>query len=436
LIKESQVVIHVENLCTEEREQILYNHIKLGAQSTDFKRDIKPFLKEVAAHVRFSPEIARRLGNSMFTKHLIVSKGGLDDFVAHPLELLCEIIRTIDPNSRAALALVFMRVGTLPSPVEMTIEEHHAITLLGGSAGGVRTALNALKGSLLIQSFQKDSYVWQYKHPTIRDAFASLVSEDTELLDIYLTGTPAEKLFEEVSCGDVGIEGVKVIVSSDRFEALMNRMDTLGSKKQESKRTLHRFLTHRCNKEFLTRYIRRNPRFIEDLRVGSYLYAVSDVDVIVRLHEFGLLPEQKRLDVIGTIRELAVDTPDSGFLQRGIRDIFTEDEFNEILEHVRSILLPNLDDQIQSWRLNYNGEDAPDGYFAELKWALENFRDEFADSENAATYITAALMEIEEVIEELRSEPPEEPDSEDYYGRSSSDRERDDTRSIFDDVDQ
>ena len=329
-----------------------------------------------------------------------------------------------------------MRAGMLPSPVEMTIEEQQAITLLSGSTGGVRSALNALNGSLLVQSFQNDSYVWRYKHPTIRDAFASLIAEDTELMDIYLTGTPVEKLFREVSCGDVGIEGVKVIVPSARFEALMNRMEVLSSKEQESKGTLHWFLSHRCDKEFLTRYIRRNPLFIPNLHVGSYLYAVSDVDVIVRLHEFGLLPEQKRLDVIGAIRELAVDTPDSGFLQKGVRDIFAKAEFKDILEHVRSILLPNLDKKIRDWRWNYNGEDDPDGYFSELKWALENFRDEFAYSEDAVSYLTVALKEIEEIIEELRSEQPEEPDSDDYYGRSSTGREHDDLRSIFDDVDQ
>ena len=83
LIKESQVVIHVENLSKEEREQILYNHIKLGSQPTEFRIDIKRFLPEVAVHQRFSPEIARRLGNPMFTNQLIISKEGLYDFVAH-----------------------------------------------------------------------------------------------------------------------------------------------------------------------------------------------------------------------------------------------------------------------------------------------------------------------------------------------------------------
>ena len=56
--EESQVVIHVEKLAKEEREQILYNHLRLGSQPKEFKSQIKPFLPDVAAHQRFSPEIA------------------------------------------------------------------------------------------------------------------------------------------------------------------------------------------------------------------------------------------------------------------------------------------------------------------------------------------------------------------------------------------
>ena len=162
LMKESQVVIHVENLSKEEREQILYNHIRLGTQPKGFKSKIKPFLPEVATHQRFSPETARRLGSPIFTKQLTISTGGLDDFVEHPLELLCEIIRTIDPDSRSALALVFMQAGILPSPVKMTVDEERTIKYLGSSIGGVHNALNALNGSMLVQSFQNGSYVWKF----------------------------------------------------------------------------------------------------------------------------------------------------------------------------------------------------------------------------------------------------------------------------------
>ena len=436
VIKESQVVIQVEHLTREEREQILYNHLRLGTQRREFKRQLKPFLPNVAAHPRFSPEIARRLGDPMFTKQLIVSKKSLDDFVSHPLELLCEIIRTIDSESRSALALIFMRGGMLPSPVEMTADEQHAVSLLGGSIGGVRAALDALKGSLLIHSLQAGGHVWRFKHPTIRDSFAALIAEDLELMDIYLAGTPIEALMREVSCGDVGIQGVKVIVPSGRFVTVMARIATLDTKNRERKRALHRFLASRCNREFLTNYITRYPGLLSNLRVSSSLSAVSDVDVIVRLHEFGLLPEQQRLNVVATIKELAVDTPDAGFLREGIRKIFTQNELVDILEYVRTTLLPNLNGHVDDLRGDYDRDYDPEDHFAEMKWALESYRKEFTSNPEALEFITSSLALIEVVIEDLRSEYFPEPDSDDYYGRGSIGGGRDGSRSIFDDVDQ
>jgi len=435
VMKESQVVIQVENLTKEEREQILYNHIRLGTQPKEFKSQSKPFLPGVAAHQRFSPEIARRLGNPMFTKRLIVSKSGLDDFVARPLELLREITRTLDADSRSALALVFMRGGILPSLAAMTTDEQHAVALLGGSVGGVRSALNALNGSLLIKSFQSGNHVVRFKHPTIRDAFATLVAEDLELMDIYLAGTPVEKLFEEVSCGDVGIEGVKVIVPSDRYDALMTRIESFDTRKSENERDLHRFLSYRCDQEFLNRYISRYPQFMPSLSVGSYLYAVSDVDVIVRLHKFGLLPEQKRLDFVSTIRELAVDTPDSGFLRKEIRKLLTKTELTEILNHIRKTLLPNLDEHISNWHMNYSSKDDPENHFSELISAIKDYRKVFVEHKEAVKQIDDALAEIEQIVEELRSEVPQDPDSDDFYSERSQDGGQEASRSVFEDVD-
>ncbi len=433
LMKESQVVIYAEKLTNDEREQILYNHIKLGTQPKEFKGKVKPFLPEVAAHRRFSPEIARRLGDPIFTKQLNITQFGLDNFVANPLDLLCEIIRTLDANSRSALALIFMHSGILPSPIEIGEEERSAISYIGGSAGGVREALNALNESLLIQSFQNNSHAWRFKHPTIRDAFATLIAENTELMDIYLSGTPIEKLFEEVSCGDVGIQGVKVIIPSSRYDALLTRIEKGDLKKNG---TLYQFLAYRCDREFLTRFIERQPKFISNLQVWSYLYAVWDVDVIVRLHEFGLLPEEKRIGVVAAIKNLAVDTPDAGFLQGRTRNIFTEAELIDIIEHVQERLLPDLNSQIDNWLSNYNKDtDESDEYFSELKSALEDYRNEFEDYHDSLEYIDAGLARIEKVKEDLRSEDHKKPDSDDYYGKDSPGNDSNGSRSIFDDVD-
>jgi energy-coupling factor transporter ATP-binding protein EcfA2 len=63
LLKESQVVIDVHDLSLEEKQQILYNHLKLGRQRHEFRRAVKPHLEAVAAHERFVPETARRLSS-------------------------------------------------------------------------------------------------------------------------------------------------------------------------------------------------------------------------------------------------------------------------------------------------------------------------------------------------------------------------------------
>ncbi|RLA49743.1 MAG: hypothetical protein DRR42_15025 [Gammaproteobacteria bacterium] len=436
VMKESQVVIQVENLTKEEREQILYNHIRLGTQPQEMKAKLKPLLPGVAAHKKFSPEIARRLGNPLFTRELTVSKYGLDDFVANPLELLCEIITTLDDGSRSALALVFMRGGKLPSPVRVSEDEEKAITQMGGSTANVLNALQSLDGSLLLNSLQGGNYAWRFKHPTIRDAFAVIVAENRDLMDIYLTGAPLDKLVEEVSCGNVGIEGVKVIVPLDRYDAVMTRLESFDLKKWYDKHALHRFLSYRCDQEFLRRYTVRYPEFISSLSVRAYLYAVSDVDVLVRLHEFGLLPEPKRLLIVATIKNLAIDVPDSGFLREEIRRLMTQEELIELLERVRMTLLPNLDWHIEQWRDNYNGDDDPETYFEELTSALQDYNEEFKENEHAVARISKALEGVNQHIEELQSEFPEDWDDGYSLDRPPQEDAQNSLRSIFDDVDK
>ena len=231
-------MIHVEQLTKEEREQILYNHVRLGSQPRRFKTQIKPYLPNVAANPLFSPEIARRLGNPLFTKRLVIAKDDLDDFVERPLELLCEIIHTLDAGSRAALALVFMRGGSLGSPVKMSPDEEQAVTLLGGSLSDVRTKL-----------------------------------------------------------------------------------------------------------------------------------------------------------------------------------------------------IPNIDNEVSHWQDNWDIDGDPETHFESLVEALTDYKNELAQDPKAVSKIDSALEEIEELVEELRSEQPQEPDSDDYRGGSHSGG-GDDSRSVFDDVDQ
>jgi hypothetical protein len=408
VIQDSQVIIRVEQLSKDEREQILYNHIRLGTQPTAYKRRLKPYLDDVAAHKRFSPEIARRLGNPAFTKHLSVSAMGLDDFVERPVPLLQEVIRTLDPASRAAIALVFMRGGWLASPVSLRPEEETAIGLLGATGADMRAALAPLDGSLLIQVQQKGRYGWRAKHPTVLDAFASLVAESRELMDIYLAGTPVRQLLSEVGCGDNSVGGVKVEVPADRYEGLIGRIEAFHGERRENRDAVNTFLAHRCGPEFLKQFLERNPDFIGQLSVMSYFYAVTSIDVLNKLRAVALLPEDERVKHVAAVRELAVRTPDAGFLNRGTVSFLTEAEIEGILGDVREKLLPFIDVEIDGWKDNYSPRESPSDYFEPLKSALSEFATALAHDAAAVALIEKGIAAVDEAIVELDAQSSDE----------------------------
>ena len=437
LLAASQVIIQVDKLSQQEREQILYNHMKLGRQPVAFRTEIKPHLPMVASHSEFKPEIARRLSDPLFTKAIALSALSINQFVARPLELLVEVIRTLDPGSRSALAAVFMRGGTLPSPMDLSVEEKHAVELIGGDVAKVRESLSALNESLVLKVREGGAVKWQFKHPTIRDAFATLVADDVELLDIYLTGSPAERLLEEVSCGDLQIKGVKVVVPNDRFPLVIRRFEALDSTAYSTRRQLLRFLSRRCNKMFLKMFIASHADFISSLNVSSDVRFDPDLDMIARLHELHLLPEEKRVVVIATLTNLAVETPDAGFLDEEYRKLFSEDEFVSALDAVKKDLIPDLDSVIDAFRDSFDpGENNndPENHFDALADTTKTYRHHFEDNDKLVHQINQALETITKVVDELRSEYQPRGDD-DFYDDDRASTATESSRSIFDDVD-
>ena len=212
LFDRSQVIIDVQGLKKEEKAQILYNHIKFGDQSQEFRRDVKPFLADLAADSHFLPETARRLGSKFFTSNLVLSGHGILDFARRPVAFLKEVLRNLDEPTAAAVALVFMHGGSVPSPVEADHRTNIVAELLGVTTAQMRAALEALQGSLMLLIDGPDGLHWTFKHPTIGDAYAALVADSPELTEIYLRGAKREKLLREVVCSGVTIEGAFVQV--------------------------------------------------------------------------------------------------------------------------------------------------------------------------------------------------------------------------------
>lgn len=443
LIEDSQVVINVQELSILEREKILYNHIKLGDQPIAFRTQIKPILPHVAENSKFLPEIARRLGNQMFTKNLVVNTDSIIEYVENPLQFLIEVVQKLDLRSRAAIALIFIHGGALKSPISFAQEDEQTLVRIGASSAEVITALRAMNGSFVKLVQEESQGYWKFKHPSISDAFASIVAGDPELLDIYLAGTIAEKLAAEVICGAVELEGAKVIIPISHYDTFISRIKTLPPD------ILFTFLSSRCDKGFMHRYITDDISIFERIFFPSFHPNNGRrVSLLSRLYEFDLLPEEWRIAYLEAISYLAIAEPNADFLwSKEMRSLLKEEEISQILEKVRIELIPVLSDVIDDWEQQYSNIDFypgdrpfdPGDWFSYLIETLTSFRSEFAMDKDVQDAIDDAFSDIDRSIDNLRDHYFQHWYDDDDYERYKLDQSAHTTnseRSIFEDIDK
>ncbi|MCY4090695.1 MAG: hypothetical protein OXF62_07745 [Caldilineaceae bacterium] len=442
LLNESQVVIDVHELTTQEKEQILYNHIKLGNQTRSFRTRIKPFLHDVASHPRFIPEIARRIGNRYFTKNLLIDSGSISSFVEKREELLRDIIRGLDNDSRAALALIYIRNDGLESPVRLRETEQATLERLGSSLGACGEALLTLKGSLTRLSSESGEPVWQFVHPTVGDAFAAILANNPEHIEIFIQGSEPERLMREVTCGNVNIENT-VVVGRALFPQIIEKLRAWKRDRASStvslsgfgeRRNLYEFLSYRCSKEFLSLFLAHDPELLNKVcHPGLYLDAVPEVRLVKRLHEFGLLPDEQRRAFVATVSDYALQGDDARVLSDDeLRNIFTENEYDDLVDRLQVELLPRLDGVREMWEDNYSSSDLPEEYMQPHLDFLNSLLREFGEDPSAAEQIEREedltyQWIAENEIDELERSPRQLGSIESTYGPET-------TRSIFDDI--
>lgn len=444
LFEDSQVVIRLDELTTEEKRQILYNHIKLGTQPAAFKKKIVPFLDTIAENPAFLPEIARRLGSPVFTNGLSLTADGLKSFVEKPKEMLIKLLSELDTDSRAAIALIFMNEGKLRSPLELSDIEVDALKKLGASEGGVRIGLQNLEESLVKKVFQDESFYWTVKHPTISDAYSEILIRSSELLDIYLLGTSAENLLGEIICGDISVKGARVIIPKDLYLVVAKRLDELPvtSSNVYFHSPLCSFLSARCSKSFLEFYLSRRPEIFEVVKkYGSAPYSGIGA-LAVTLNKLGLLSEDIRSKLVLDLETKAVDELDPCFRNSTLRELLRADDSSRIFDRIRVEALPNLEGMIESMAESFDpGYSTIDSYFDDVESLLRSTEDQFSHLESDDDFriqIEEAYSLIESIKSDLHKEHPDvDEDDSNMSVRStveSSKLKDDHSRSIFSDV--
>lgn len=444
LLSESQVVIDVHDLTDVEKKQILYNHLKLGSQPKAFRKGIKPELDHIASHERFIPETARRLADPFFTTKLYLSRYFLDDFVEKREQLLLEVIQKIDAHSKAALGLIYMRKDRLESPIVLQGAESQALERLGSTIGQCITALQALAGSLVTHTQIDDQSVWRFKHPTIGDAYATTLSFSPELLGIFLVGSSTDSLMAQITCGSVGLEKA-VIVPKSLYPDVIARLTGFTHSdvyKVEwfatwgARWSLHRFLARRCSKDFLSMYLQADPAVLDLVsKPRMSLNSSAEVGLAVRLHEFGLLPEEHRRTFVETVSKYALAGDDQFALESdGIRTLFTDAEFDELVQAVRTDLLPNLAAVRLAAEKSHASDRTAEEHMEPVRETMRTLSKRFADDEDALKIIRQQSDLTEEWI--TQAEEPEPKVSPRALGAVEPSEDPHSTRSIFDDIDE
>jgi len=444
ILKESQVVIDVHNLSLGEKRQMLYNHIKMGNQPITFKKSIKPFLEHIASLESFIPETARRLASSFFTKGLFMYVWHLEEFVNKQESFLVDVLSGLDSESLSALALIYMSNDKLSSPLDLKPYEKKAVERLNSSLGGCTLALNSMRGNLVQLVNIEDERFWRFRHPTVGDAFAKYVAKSPELIEIYLQGSPVEKLTDQVTCGDMGIEKA-IIVPRSFFPLILIRLKSFTTSKAYksaflsqwgARRTLQEFLTRRCSGDFLVQYIEANPKLIDQVASpGLHLDSVPEVSLAHRLFQLNLLPEPQRKKFVLVVSKYASNGDDLYALKSDkIRTLFLEEEFEELRKQIKEQLVPKISTMTKKYEDEFCDSDEPDDHMEPLLDKLRILRDEFEEDETLTELIESEITRTEDWIQENTIEKVEVSKREklsDYAVIPEGSEER----SIFDDID-
>lgn len=331
-LRESHVVVNVHALTKDERAQILYNHVR-RAQPQKVRKRLKPFLPAVACNKAFIPETARRLGDPLFTAKLAFTEERFTRLVEHPVEFLTEILEQLDDASRAAVALVFLNSQTgVPSPIQPSPALEMVMRLMGVQQADVARALQHLNDSLTRLDSQKDGNHWVFRHPTVTDAFESIVATSPEMVELYVHGAKLDRLISEVACGEQSAETGRLRVPPLLYPQLVARL-----RNYPLDQGLQSFLGARCEKAFLEMVLEARPDIFEwASKVSANGLSVSGQLLLAAMVSFGLLPDDIRRRLVKELSHGSIEWLDARPLEDKIlQQIFTKSEFADYTERFR-----------------------------------------------------------------------------------------------------
>ncbi len=116
-----------------------------------------------------------------------------------------------------------------------------------------------------------------------------------------------------------------------------------------------------------------------------------------------------------------------------MRGIFTDSEFDDLVEAVHINLIPNLDNVRRNVENNHDSSEPPDEHMQDLLDTFSTLKKKFTDNKDVILTIDREIDFVNDWIAE--TEPPEPKLSPRTLGTVNVTEEKHGSRSIFDDID-
>lgn len=384
-------IVDVGDLTNDERQQILYNHIKAGQQTTTWKDAVAQHLDAIADESRFIPEIARRLGDPLYTARLGVSHASLLAFVRAPKSHLIEVIEELDRVHQAALALVYIHRGQLPANAGSDMTWDLVAKAYGVDKISLGEALLEIDKSFVVRATDQRRSWWAFKHPTIVDALSEILGRRPELTDLYLRGAHWRDILSEVVCFDADIIKDAVVIPAAQLSLLVNRLREIPDE-PGANQSLYEFLATRASRDCLRAVLELEPDLLRrDNQYWSKIAYDPKLRTAARLYPLGLLADEFREELVDRMRTRFSYSLDASFLEESdLLDLFDPRDLIKFAMEVRNTL-PNLEERAEA--IEENASD---------HWDVEMGFDDYRSAVNILEELFEGDEEVPGLIEHAK----------------------------------
>ena len=135
---------------------------------------------------QFSPEIARRLGDSIFFRHIRTTQSDIDDFVNRAGDYFLNLVENLDADYQAAMVLILLHGNRLSSPIGEEALPASFKMSYGTNVAKIKSALEYMKDSLVKLDRFSGEAVWTVYHPSMLDALQTILSRSPEKIELFL----------------------------------------------------------------------------------------------------------------------------------------------------------------------------------------------------------------------------------------------------------